>query len=124
MARMTSWSTWVTVAWNSFGTYLNEIWMEVVLAGSKRRLPCRAVEKGETASVPSGTGIENWEPGTTASCAARRRRSNESIAARDVAHSALYSCGKDGDDSELKEHKDDEEGEHCGDGGGDAFGVL
>src|SRR5439155_13238077 len=57
-----------------------------------RRLPCRAVEKGETASVPSGTGIENWEPGTTASCAARRRRSNESIAARDVAHSALYSC--------------------------------
>src|SRR5256885_6358536 len=50
MANMTSWLTWVTVAWNSFGTYLNEIWMEVVLAGSKRRLPCRAVEKGETRS--------------------------------------------------------------------------
>src|SRR5437867_5225074 len=91
-ASVTSWSTLVSVAWIRFGRYLNEIWMEVVLGGSKRRLPCRAVEKGETASVPSGTGIEDWEPGTTASCAARRRRSNESIAARDVAHSALYSC--------------------------------
>src|SRR2546426_12683429 len=66
--------------------------MEVELAGSNRRLPCRALEKGETASVPSGMGMENWAPGKTASCVARRNRSNESIAARDVAHSVPYSC--------------------------------
>src|SRR5205807_823278 len=59
MARMTSWSMWVTVAWNSFGTYLNEIWMEVVLAGSKRRFPCRAVEEGETVSVRKSFVIGN-----------------------------------------------------------------
>src|SRR5437667_12693863 len=83
---------WVTSAWNNFGTYWNETAIEVPFAGSNRRLPCFAVEKGDTASVPSGIGIENWDPSTAASCVASRSRSKASIAAREVAHSALYSC--------------------------------
>src|SRR5438067_10933708 len=83
---------WVTSAWNNFGTYWNETAIEVPFAGSNRRLPCFAVENGDTASVPIGTGMENWDPSTAASWVASRSRSNASIAAREVAHSALESC--------------------------------
>src|SRR5467141_235683 len=91
IARITSWSTWVTSAVKSFGTNWKDRDMAVPLAGSNRRLPGLGMANGEVASVPSGIGIANWEPGTTASWVAKRSFSKESIAARDVVHSALYS---------------------------------
>src|SRR5467141_1352013 len=91
IARITSWSTWVTSAVKSFGTNWKDRDMAVPLAGSNRRLPGLGMANGDVASVPSGIGIANWEPGTTASWVAKRSFSKESIAARDVVHSALYS---------------------------------
>src|SRR5712691_5192440 len=91
IARITSWSMWVTSAVKSLGTNWNDKDMAVPLAGSKRRVPGLGVANGDVASVPSGIGIENWEPGITASWVARRSFSKASTAARDVAHSALYS---------------------------------
>src|SRR5947199_10716871 len=84
---------WVTSAWNNFGTYWNETAIEVPFAGSNRRLPCFAVENGDTASVPIGTGMENWNPSTAASGGAARSPAKEPIAAREVAPSALRSRG-------------------------------